>query len=121
MKKIKNDLITGYSNASFVLLYFESYVGGRDFHTCPKNLPHSPQLRTYNGHCYEFKIDRGVSWSEAESDCRNHGGHLISVNSPEEQQFLLTTLYSMWFHGDYIWIGLTDSKREGTFVWASGH
>lgn len=116
-----NDSITVYSNA--FPLYFVSYLGGGggDLHTCPKSLLHSPYLRTYNGHCYEFKLDGGLSWVEAESACRNHGGHLVSVNSPEERQFLLTTLFSMWFHGDYVLIGLTDSKREGTFVWSSGH
>nr|XP_034337415.1 C-type lectin lectoxin-Enh4-like isoform X4 [Crassostrea gigas]XP_034337416.1 C-type lectin lectoxin-Enh4-like isoform X4 [Crassostrea gigas]XP_034337417.1 C-type lectin lectoxin-Enh4-like isoform X4 [Crassostrea gigas] len=109
---------------SLVVLFYSSGAypggGGGDLHTCPKSLLHSPYLRTYNGHCYEFKLDGGLSWVEAESACRNHGGHLVSVNSPEERQFLLTTLFSMWFHGDYVLIGLTDSKREGTFVWSSG-
>lgn len=52
------------------------------------------------------------NWSLAESQCREDGGHLISVHSIEQQQQL-----SVAFSGVKLWIGATDQSSEGMRLW----
>lgn len=56
-------------------------------------------LPTFNGHAYEF-IDNTISWTEARKYCDSVGGHLVTITSPEEQDFIENT-----FSGKQFWIG----------------
>ncbi|XP_062584127.1 C-type mannose receptor 2-like [Saccostrea cucullata] len=83
--------------------------GGDELQFCPPNLQRSTFLKTYNGHCYEFKIHRHVEWTAAENDCSSRGGTLTVVNNIKEQFFIMSALRSFPFHGQGVWIGLTES------------
>ncbi|XP_061163350.1 collectin-12-like [Saccostrea echinata] len=87
---------------------------------CPPNLQRSTHLKTYNGHCYEFMIHRHVEWNVAENDCSSKGGTLAVVNNIEEQFFIMSALRSFPFHGQGVWIGLSDTQQEGKFTWING-
>ena len=52
---------------------------------------------TYNGSCYNFISEEKLSFFEAEYYCVvNHGGHLVAINSLEEDNFIRTQLLD-WY------------------------
>lgn len=69
----------------------------------------------WNGYCYKFFAKGGVTWGQGESDCINWGGHMASVHSDAERDFL-TNLAGC---GPY-WLGGHDAGHEGTWVWTDG-
>ncbi|KAB0356294.1 hypothetical protein FD754_000450, partial [Muntiacus muntjak] len=61
--------------------------------------------------CYYFG-EGSKKWLEARYTCENLHGRLVSIHSPEEQDFL--TKRANW-RGS--WIGLRDLDIEGEFIW----
>ncbi|XP_018084205.1 brevican L homeolog isoform X1 [Xenopus laevis] len=68
----------------------------------------------FQGFCYKHFHARR-SWEEAENFCREAGGHLTSIMTPEEQEFLSNK------YNDYQWTGLNDRTIEGDFQWSDGN
>ncbi|KAM8827009.1 brevican core protein [Synchiropus picturatus] len=68
----------------------------------------------FHGHCYRHFVQR-QSWETAERHCRLFGSHLISLMSPEEQDFINDR------YREYQWIGLNDRTIEGDFRWSDGN
>ena len=62
--------------------------------------------------CYNF-VAKSLNWQEAENYCRKKGGHLASVNSKVENDFI-RKISSGWF-----WLGLSDFK-EGDWICSDG-
>ena len=66
-----------------------------------------------NGHGY-IKI-----WCEGLEDARDRaaaeGAHLVAINDKAEQEWLLGL-----FGNHLYWIGLSDSEKEGEWVWQNG-
>uniref|UniRef100_A0A4W6CIE0 C-type lectin domain-containing protein n=1 Tax=Lates calcarifer TaxID=8187 RepID=A0A4W6CIE0_LATCA len=58
--------------------------------------------------CYYFSTRRS-SWKESRSFCKRRGGDLVKIDSREEKK--------MDVADDLFWIGLTDSKTEGEWLW----
>ncbi|KAG9480769.1 hypothetical protein GDO78_010176, partial [Eleutherodactylus coqui] len=69
---------------------------------------------TFQGFCYKHFYDR-KRWEEAETHCREYGGHLVSIVTPEEQDFINNK------YKDYQWTGLNDRTIEGDFQWSDGN
>uniref|UniRef100_A0A3B5AZ46 Macrophage mannose receptor 1-like n=1 Tax=Stegastes partitus TaxID=144197 RepID=A0A3B5AZ46_9TELE len=68
----------------------------------------------YNGHC--FHLDRTKkTWSDAQKQCRDEGGNLVSIRNVEDQSFVISQLG--FASTDELWIGLNDRKTEGLFDW----
>nr|AXP98868.1 Fc fragment of IgE receptor II transcript variant X7 [Bos taurus] len=61
--------------------------------------------------CYYFG-EGAKKWIQARYACENLHGRLVSIHSPEEQDFL--TKRANW-RGS--WIGLRDLDIEGEFIW----
>ena len=66
-----------------------------------------------NGHFY--RLTPPMPWSDAERRARNLGGHLATVRSSAEQDWLWET-----FGPANLWIGLEDRDHDGVFQWTSG-
>lgn len=66
----------------------------------------------YNGHSY-YRSTGTAIWSTARDACANMGGHLVTVTTAAENNFI----YSLWPSG---WIGLTDEAVEGVWQWVTG-
>jgi hypothetical protein len=76
------------------------------------------QVSTVNGHTYMLLA--GGSWSNAESTAVALGGHLATVRSQAEHDWILATWHNFQGLDRDLWIGLTDQAQEGNFVWISG-
>jgi hypothetical protein len=57
-----------------------------------------------------------LPWAEAEADCVDQGGHLVSLHAPNVQDFVASEAFAIQ-DSDW-WIGLNDLADEGTFVWS---
>jgi hypothetical protein len=68
----------------------------------------------FNGHEYKlFTLSK--TWDEAKEDCNAQGGHLVTITSQEENEFVNNLVGS---HD--IWIGATDEIHEGSWQWING-
>ncbi|KAM3876128.1 neurocan core protein [Diretmus argenteus] len=92
---------------SFVCLCLPSYGGA----TCEKDTEGCEHTwRKFHGHCYRY-FSRRHTWEDAEKDCREHSGHLASIHSLAEQDFISGLSH------DNTWIGLNDRTVEDDFQW----
>lgn len=57
----------------------------------------------------------GRTFAEAEADCVDQGGHLLSIHSAQVQDFVAAEAFAI-ADTDW-WIGLSDTKTEGSFKW----
>ncbi len=71
-----------------------------------------------NGHTY--LLLPSSSWTVAEAAAVSLGGHLATVRSQAEHDFLNATFHNYQGVDIDLWIGFNDAAVEGTFVWSSG-
>ncbi|XP_039608876.1 asialoglycoprotein receptor 1-like [Polypterus senegalus] len=69
---------------------------------------------SFHSKCYFFSTDL-LDWQSSQEKCMSMCGHLVIVESAEEQNFLENKMKD--FNDGGYWIGLTDQKNENTFVW----
>lgn len=71
----------------------------------------------YDGHMYQV-FNEYLTWRDAKDYCQSVGGHLVTITSAGEQNFLENLL----LNGTKIryWLGLTDELTEGTWKWITG-
>jgi hypothetical protein len=63
--------------------------------------------------CY-FIASQALAWGAAQQACAEWGGHLVTLDSSDEDTFLATQTTQD------LWLGLNDVTLEGTFVWEDG-
>ncbi|KAK9977884.1 hypothetical protein ABG768_019668 [Culter alburnus] len=67
------------------------------------------------GRFYVFSTDT-MDWNSSRERCQVLGGDLVIINSMEEQKLLANQIRSIGAETLY-WIGLTDSRTEGVWLW----
>ena len=77
-------------------------------------------MGSIHGASYYTIVD-GPTWEEAEANAVKLGGHLVTINDAEENEFLATNPYFLGNH-EFIFyaIGITDKYSEGTWSWIDG-
>lgn len=83
----------------------------------PKNLEIPDTAVKFNGHYYQA-YDTSMTWYEAKSYCETLGGHLVTITSEAENNFVFDLIVDN--SRNYYWIGATDEKIEGQWEWITG-
>uniref|UniRef100_A0A3B3YGY8 Brevican n=1 Tax=Poecilia mexicana TaxID=48701 RepID=A0A3B3YGY8_9TELE len=73
-----------------------------------------PGWDKFHGFCYRHFSQR-QSWEVAERHCRTQGAHLVSIMTPEEQDYINSN------YKEYQWTGLNDKTVEDDFRWSDGN
>ncbi|CAG2227418.1 unnamed protein product [Mytilus edulis] len=76
----------------------------------------------FRGSKYIFSCRQGT-WSNSEAYCNTKGGHLTSIETAEENTFILDVLELMQTILElppYFWIGLTSNNPDMSYKWLSG-
>jgi hypothetical protein len=72
----------------------------------------------YNGHGY-YESSDWYLWTESRDISMGLGGHLVTITTPEENQFIFNNLrqpIDSWG----AWIGLYNTGTPGSFAWVTG-
>lgn len=77
-----------------------------------------PETLTFNGHRYAF-ILFPLNWGDARVFAQRCGGHLATVTSEEENEWLADT-FGMASLGRLVWLGGTDEGSESFWRWQNG-
>ncbi len=72
-----------------------------------------------NGHWYGVDYTPRT-WTESEALAVSLGGHLATIRSQAEQDWIEQTVSPYWPPISALHIGLNDAASEGTFAWSSG-
>lgn len=70
-----------------------------------------------NGHDYE-RIDTSMSWDDAKEFCEDSDGHLATITSRDENDFVFEELAEDV--SSSLWLGGTDESRENSWRWVTG-
>lgn len=73
----------------------------------------------FNGHYYKAYFSPYTTFIQAKKMCEDIGGHLVTITSPDEQDFIYNNLVKITSTSFY-WIGATDSEQEGVWKWITG-
>ena len=93
---------------------------GDDQEELPGYLRDASKLE-YNGHYYQVFTD-GISWSEAKAACEKMNGHLATVTSQEEHDFIQNLIERTRAKTDdkkyNFWLG--GYEQDGKWKWVTG-
>lgn len=107
-----------YSNAADLIEIIAPQIPAarlRDDYTTP----YSEVFTAPDGSQHYYRIFKGVhTWVEAKFFCELLGGHLATITSNEENEFVY------WFmrDNDFLtaYFGLSDEERVGNWIWVTG-
>ncbi|KAL4221425.1 hypothetical protein ACF0H5_019683 [Mactra antiquata] len=90
---------------------------------CPSSVLHAAHgqhdnffIDENNRKCFQIMTTH-KNWFNAESICKENGGHLATITSQTQSSLLHTYAHA---YGHKVWIGLNDIDNEGHFKWSSG-
>lgn len=93
-------------------------TGAFDLNLVPLPTILATAVSPINGHTYH--LISGGSWTAAEAAAVQLGGHLATVRSQAEHDWLVQNFHNYQGTDIDLWIGFNDAAVEGTFVWSSG-
>jgi len=111
-----DDILLSCDGSGGVTLDFDPPVYNGTCSTCPdgRQIPGFVYVGSLNGSHYYCSMSN-YNYEQAKKAADRLGGHIVSINSPEENNFVATHIGSRT-----AMIGLTDIVKEGEFVWESG-
>jgi len=59
-----------------------------------------------------------LTWAEAEAQCVSLDGHLVTISTSVEQDFISQKI--VLGPAPYVWIGLNDLRSTNEFEWVDG-
>ncbi|WP_019680070.1 VWA domain-containing protein [Ruminococcus flavefaciens] len=71
-----------------------------------------------SGHRYQL-FDESKSWTDAEAYCESLGGHLVTITSADEQDYIINELLPMGTQMTYF-IGLSRDTSTNDWNWVTG-
>ncbi len=77
-------------------------------------VPAAGKIMTYGDNSYGF-FALLYTWEMAALTCQRMGGHLVTLTSEAEHQFVWNMVYP-----EDVWLGATDVFKEGRFEWITG-
>lgn len=83
-----------------------------------ENVPKDSVILSWNGHQYML-YDKSCTWTDAKRYCELMDGHLVTITSQEEQNFIENNLIIAGTKGVY-WLGGSDAEVEGQWKWVTG-
>ena len=86
--------------------------------TTLKTFPDNAIYNSENGHHY-LVSNEPMNWDEADEACRSQNGHLATVTSSKEQDFIRHLIEEQGEQYHY-WLGGTDKDDEGRWRWVTG-
>lgn len=69
----------------------------------------------FRGGCYKVSTT-SKTWSDAQADCKNDQGNLVSVTNVQESAFVHILVNGAFVY----WIGLSDTLQRGLYQWVDG-
>lgn len=82
-----------------------------------KNTSDENGLYHYNGNTYQI-FDQSLTWTEAKEYCEGLGGHLATLTSAEEYEFIKSIIPTT-SSKDIFWLGGTDEAVETKWKWVT--
>ena len=74
----------------------------------------------FQGHHYTL-YNISLTWKNAEIYCKEKGGHLVTITSAEEDEFISNLIIDKHADGIYhYWLGGTDEGTEKNWRWVTG-
>ncbi|CAK6952862.1 CD209 antigen-like protein C [Scomber scombrus] len=72
-------------------------------------------------HCYFFSVglQENRQWNESGEFCQQHNSSLAVIKDSAEMEFITGVLQN-FSRFPFLWVGLTDSKQEGQWLWSDG-
>src|SRR5205085_1884189 len=74
---------------------------------------------TFGGHNYYVTRSTMTAYA-AEALAQSMGGHLVTITSAAENQFIINLILAETGANTAAWIGLNDFDEEGVYRWLSG-
>ena len=117
-KILKNGILQDeiVSASSLEIIGDETTPGAELLSNNLQNLEDEVEQSYYQGHTYQI-FDDVMTWSAAEEYCENLGGHLATITSSGEQNYIAGLLSSP--SKSYYWLGASDAETEGTWKWVT--
>lgn len=76
------------------------------------------EVKSYNSNTYVL-YNYEIPWREAYKYCEEQGGHMVTINSSGEQEFIHNLLKTSNSRQN-LWLGALDTYSEGTWRWITG-
>jgi formylglycine-generating enzyme required for sulfatase activity len=75
----------------------------------------------FSGHRYELVME-ALTWDEAKAKAETMGGHLATLTSKEENEWILKNVKRTWSDNAHFWIGGSQNpkNKNGKWTWVTG-